>query len=448
MKTENKRKQTNEASLRNLSTKTVRYRHDVLSEKGIDEIPMGGFRLYRFSPEPSCDEVSACFPYVMFPSNSSNDKGNDKGHDKGNDKGNNDNDVNKEKDKSVILEAITRLKSFQNKEESITLFIQDGEKASKPYVCIIPSTFSFPVAIHEEYLKKRDVFNYRIVPYGFYSHAFPVIHSSKFPLWDVHEDAYRLLFLQMEYPTLYSLIMYARQHQNKSETYETEKDATEDYALLPLKRDDIDGFLKLLPYAGYVRFMTEYSVNKVSFFAKGNHCLYHVTYYPQFIRMMTQVRGEPPSIEVRVFPVEKGYRFSKDSFMSFIRFFADALHLCIPNVARDRKLFDVYLYMLDDFVPDDDVMESLGFSKTRNAKVYPMWCSPLCCISERSFSTYGFLMRQFLSMVFPRLHEEYMRHSMANDVTVGMMKRMGWVLGREIRHCRWCISIHRDVFDG
>ena len=194
--------------------------------------------------------------------------------------------------------------------------------------------------------------------------------------------------------------------------------------------------------------MTEYSVNKVSFFAKGNHCLYHVTYYPQFIRMMTQVRGEPPSIEVRVFPVEKGYRFSKDSFMSFIRFFADALHLCIPNVARDRKLFDVYLYMLDDFVPDDDVMESLGFSKTRNAKVYPMWCSPLCCISERSFSTYGFLMRQFLSMVFPRLHEEYMRHSMANDVTVGMMKRMGWVLGREIRHCRWCISIHRDVFDG
>ena len=222
MKTENKRKQTNEASLRNLSTKTVRYRHDVLSEKGIDEIPMGGFRLYRFSPEPSCDEVSACFPYVMFPSNNSNDKGNDKG-----------NDVNKDKDKSVILEAITRLKSFQNKEESITLFIQDGEKAQKPYVCIIPSTFSFPVAIHEEYLKKRDVFNYRIVPYGFYSHAFPVIHSSKFPLWDVHEDAYRLLFLQMEYPTLYSLIMYARQHQNKSETEETEKDATEDYALLP-----------------------------------------------------------------------------------------------------------------------------------------------------------------------------------------------------------------------
>ena len=149
MKTENKRKQTNEASLRNLSTKTVRYRHDVLSEKGIDEIPMGGFRLYRFSPEPSCDEVSACFPYVMFPSNNSNDKGNDKGHDKGHDKGNNDNGVNKEKDKSVILEAITRLKSFQNKEESITLFIQDGEKAQKPYVCIIPSTFSFPVAIHE-----------------------------------------------------------------------------------------------------------------------------------------------------------------------------------------------------------------------------------------------------------------------------------------------------------
>ena len=134
MKTENKRKQTNEASLRNLSTKTVRYRHDVLSEKGIDEIPMGGFRLYRFSPEPSCDEVSACFPYVVFPSS---------------------NDSNKDKDKSVILEAITRLKSFQNKEESITLFSQDGEKASKPYVCIIPSTFSFPVAIHEEYLKKQ-----------------------------------------------------------------------------------------------------------------------------------------------------------------------------------------------------------------------------------------------------------------------------------------------------
>ena len=106
MKTENKRKQTNDASLRNLSTKTVRYRHDVLSEKGIDEIPMGGFRLYRFSPEPSCDEVSACFPYVVFHSNNSNNKGHDKG--------NNDNDVNKEKDKSVILEAITRLKSFQN----------------------------------------------------------------------------------------------------------------------------------------------------------------------------------------------------------------------------------------------------------------------------------------------------------------------------------------------
>ena len=435
MKTENKRKQTNEASLRNLSTKTVRYRHDVLSENGIEEVPMGGFRLYRFSPEPSCDEVSACFPYVVFPSNRETC--------------NNGNDSNKDRDNGVILEAITRLKSFQNKEESKTLFIQDGEKAQKPYVCIIPSTFSFPVAIHEEYLKKRDVFNYRIVPYGFYSHAFPVIHSSKFPLWDVHEDAYRLLFLQMEYPTLYSLIMYARQHQNdKNETYVTEKDVMDDYALLPLKRDDIDGFLKLLPYAGYVRFMTEYSVNKVSFFAKGNRCLFHVTYYPQFIRMMTQVRGEPPSIEVRVFPVEKGYRFSKDSFMSFIRFFADALHLCIPNVSRDRKLFDVYLYMLDDFVPDDDVMESLGFSKIRNAKVYPMWCSPLCCISERSFSAYGFLMRQFLSLVFPRLHEEYMRHSMANDVTIGMMRRMGWVLGREIRHCRWCISIQRDVFDG
>lgn len=313
-------------------------------------------------------------------------------------------------------------------------------------MCIIPSTFSFPVAVHEEYLKKRDVFNYRIVPYGFYSRAFPVIHSSKFPLWDVHEDAYRLLFLQREYPTLYSLIMYARK--DKNETEETEKCIPDDYALLPLKRDDIEGFLKLLPYAGCVRFMTEYSVNKVSFFAKGNRCLYHVTYYPQFIRMMTQVRGEPPAIEVRVFPVERGYRFSKDSFMSFIRFFADALHLCIPNVARDRKLFDVYLYMIDDFVPDDDVMTSFGFSKIRNAKVYPVWCSPLCCISERSFSTYGFLMRQFLSMVFPRLHEEYMRHSMANDVTIGMMKRMGWVLGREIRHCRWCISIHRDVFDG
>ena len=428
MKTENKRKQTNEASLRNLSTKTVRYRHDVLSEKGIEEIPMGGFRLYRFSPEPSCDEVSACFPYVVFSTD-----GNDDSEDKN-------------KDNSVILEAITRLKSFQKKEESKTLFIQDGEKAQKPYVCILPSTFSFPVSVHEEYLKKRDVFNYRIVPYGFYSRAFPVIHSSKFPLWDVHEDAYRLLFLQREYPTLYSLIMYARQ--DKNETEETEKDVTDDYAILPLKRDDIDGFLKLLPYAVYVRFMTEYSVNKVSFFAKGNCCLYHVTYYPQFIRMMTQVRGEPPAIEVRVFPVERGYRFSKDSFMSFIRFFADALHLCIPNVARDRTLFDVYLYMLDDFVPDDDVMEALGFSKIRNAKVYPVWYSPLCCISERSFSTYGFLMRQFLSMVFPRLHEEYMRHSMANDVTIGMMKRMGWVLGREIRHCRWCISIHRDVFDG
>lgn len=429
MKTENKRKQTNEASLRNLSTKTVRYRHDVLSEKGIEEVPMGGFRLYRFSPEPSCDEVSACFPYVVFSTDG------------------NDGSKDKDTDNSVILESIMRLKSFQKKEESKTLFIHDGEKAKKPYVCIIPSTFSFPVSVHEEYLKKRDVFNYRIVPYGFYSRAFPVIHSSKFPLWDVHEDAYRMLFLQREYPTLYSLIMCARQ--DKNETEETEKDdVTDDYAILPLKRDDMDGFLKLLPYAGYVRFMTEYSVNKVSFFAKGNRCLYHVTYYPQFIRMTTEVRGEPPAIEVRVFPVERGYRFSKDSFLSFIRFFANALHLCIPNVARDRKLFDVYLYMLDDFVPDDDVMEVLGFSKIRKAKMYPVWCSPLCCISERSFSSYGFLMRQFLSMVFPRLHEEYMRHSMANDVTIGMMKRMGWVLGREIRHCRWCISIHRDVFDG
>lgn len=155
---------------------------------------------------------------------------------------------------------------------------------------------------------------------------------------------------------------------------------------------------------------------------------------------LRRVRNEIPVLTMRVFPKSSGFRFTDEFVRSFMHWFcASFMQTDISSLPDDEVMFHMEVTMPEVWFSDVTCMH-MTERKTAIQK-YPVWLRHDCIVRERVFSHVGFSLRSLLALMYPAMHESYVRMSAACDVIIGMMKKLGFVLAQEIQ----CASYTLDV---
>lgn len=152
------------------------------------------------------------------------------------------------------------------------------------------------------------------------------------------------------------------------------------------------------------------------------------------------VRNEIPVLTMRVFPKSSGFRFTDEFVRSFMHWFCTSfMQTDISSLSNDEVMFHMEVTMPEVWFSDVTCMH-MTERKTAIQK-YPVWLRHDCIVRERVFSHVGFSLRSLLALMYPDMHEIYVRTSAACDVITGMMKKLGFVLAQEFQ----CASYTLDV---
>lgn len=141
-----------------------------------------------------------------------------------------------------------------------------------------------------------------------------------------------------------------------------------------------------------------------------------------------KVRCKYPTLTMRVFPKVSNFRFTDRFFHDFLDWFCSSF--VRKNPSGDSFRFVVELTMPGVWFSDVTCMQP----SNRKAAIrkYPVWLRRDCIVRERVFSHVGFSLRSLLALLYPEMHEFYVKTSPACEVCLRMMGRLGFAVSEEV----------------
>ena len=201
-----------------------------------------------------------------------------------------------------------------------------------------------------------------------------------------------------------------------------------------------EDILSLIDYRCFVEHLIpcEYRSEKFMYVDCGDAYLC-LRFDPRLLSLC-HVRNEIPVLIMRVFPKSSGFRFTDEFVRSFLHWFCSSfMQTDLSEVPLDDVMFHMEVTMPEVWFSDVTCMHLT--ERKAAIRKYPVWLRQDCIVRERVFSNVGFSLRSLLALMYPDMHEGYVRTSAARDVVIGMMKKLGFVLAQEIQ----CASYTLDV---
>lgn len=250
---------------------------------------------------------------------------------------------------------------------------------------------------------------------------FPVADYPSYGTVSSGEDVTMKSIIRCFSPTFYSLL-YERASSGSSE-------GQYDFQVM----DDVktnEEFISRIDYSPFVEHLMPCDYKDELFMYVECGCAYLCLRFDARLLFSRKVRCKPPVLTMRVFPKVSHFRFTDRFFHDFLTWFCSSFVRKPPS--EDSFRFVVELTMPEVWFSDVTCMQP---SERRAAiRKYPVWLRRDCIVRERVFSQVGFSLRSLLALMYPEMHEFYVRTSPACEVCLRMMGRLGFVVSEEI-HC-------------
>jgi len=253
------------------------------------------------------------------------------------------------------------------------------------------------------------------------------VNRVKFPVADYpsygtvlsDEDVTMKSIIKCFSPTFYSLL-YARDSSGTS-------DCQYDFKVM----NDVntnDEFLSRIDYSPFVEHLMPCDYKRESFMYVECGCAYLCLRFDARLLSSRKVCCKYPILTMRVFPKVSHFRFTDRFLNEFMTWFCSSS--VRRNPSEESFRFAVELTMPEIWFSDVTCMQP---SKRKAAiRKYPVWVGRDCIVRERVFSQVGFSLRSLLALMYPEMHESYVKTSPACEVCLRMMGRLGFVLSEEI----------------
>lgn len=201
-----------------------------------------------------------------------------------------------------------------------------------------------------------------------------------------------------------------------------------------------EDILSLIDYRCFVEHLIPCELHKEKFMYVDCGDAYLCLRFDSRLLSLRRVRSKTPVLMMRVFPKSSGFRFTDEFVRSFIHWFcASFLQTDISPLHDDEVMFHMEVTMPEIWFSDVTCMHMTD--RKAAIRKYPVWLRHDCIVRERVFSQIGFSLRSLLALMYPDMHESYVRTSAACDVITGMMNKLGFVLSQELQ----CASYTLDV---
>lgn len=253
------------------------------------------------------------------------------------------------------------------------------------------------------------------------------VNRSKFPVADYPsygkvssgEDVTMKSIIRCFSPTFYDLL-YERDSSGSSA-------CQHDFKVM----DDVntnEEFISRIDYSPFVEHLMPCDYKRELFMYVECGCAYLCLRFDARILLSRKVRCKYPTLTMRVFPKVSNFRFTDRFFHDFLDWFCSSF--VRKNPSGDSFRFVVELTMPGVWFSDVTCMQP---SNRKSAiRKYPVWLRRDCIVRERVFSHVGFSLRSLLALLYPEMHEFYVKTSPACEVCLRMMGRLGFAVSEEV----------------